>query len=365
MTDQTATVAAQEQAFLEWLNARLPEGVDWQQGALDYVAARLNEEHGEFTRRFHLTKPFYCVGGDKPINQQLMEFSREVAFFVNVLSMLAVSPESRFLDVACGSGWWTHFLAKLGLSVVGIDISPDMIALTQERLRLDGIPTQYADRFDHITLQVHDMEQAPLPQALHCQVAVLESALHHFVNPIQTLRNIADSLTDDGIIVILELSSDGQGDQVYTNVMECYDTLERPYTRDQMVAILNFSGVAEYQFFHPVNGFFAQSGPVADRLRHDVAHDPTWNIVFAAKRPGVLTQYLQSFAGGIAPITGQVPQQKTDAETVAAAATIPVVRTENYPVAELGIQGEWQILTATAQRLMKKSIGKLGRTLQR
>jgi SAM-dependent methyltransferase len=343
----------EETAFLEWLNRNLPQGVDWKQGALDYIAARLAEEQGDITRRFCLTKPFYSVYGDQPINQQLQEFTREISHFLNVLALLGVSPQTRFLDVACGSGWWTHFLAKLSLTVVGIDISPDMLALTEERLRLDGIATLESDTFDRVKLLLHDMESAPLPGELHCDVAVLESALHHFVNPIQTLRNIADSLSDDGMIVILELSSDGNGDPNYVEVMERYDTLERPYTRDQLLAILKFAGLAEYQFFYPVNGFFAPVADVADRVRDQILHDPIWNIMVVAKRPGVLEKYLslgtnlQVAPLQAAPETAAVPEPPR---------YIPMVATEG-----LGIKGELDILKATSQRIWRKAIAKLSR----
>jgi SAM-dependent methyltransferase len=354
--------APEEQAFLTWLNGNLPQGVDWQQGALDYIAARLSEENGEVTRRFHLTKPFYSVTGDAPINQQLYEFTREISHFLNVIGLLAVSPQTRFLDVACGSGWWTHFLSKLSLSVVGIDISPDMLALTEERLRLDGIPTPESDTFDRVKLLLHNMEAGPLAAEHHCDVAVLESALHHFVNPIQTLRNIADSLSDDGLIVILELSSDGNGDPNYYEVMERYDTLERPYTRDQLLAILQFAGLAEYQFFYPMNGFFPPTAEVGDRVRDLIVHDPIWNIVIAAKRPGVLAKSLSLGTGfpgiGIVPTTLASPVAAPAAAPTPMAAGVPI----DTAMAGVGLKGELQLLKSTSQRIVKKAIAKvLGR----
>jgi SAM-dependent methyltransferase len=350
--------SAEETAFLEWLNRNLPPGVDWKQGALDYIAARLAEEQGEITRRFCLTKPFYSVSGDQPINQQAYEFTREISHFLNVLSLLQVAPQTRFLDVACGSGWWTHFLAKLSLTVVGIDISPDMLALTEERLRLDGIATLESDTFDRVKLLLHDMEAAPLPTDLRCGVAVLESALHHFVNPIQTLRNIAASLDDDGLIVILELSSDGHGDPNYYEVMERYDTLERPYTRDQLLAILQFAGLAEYQFFYPMNGFFPPTAEVGNRVRDLIVHDPIWNIVIAAKRPGVLAKSLSlgtNFPGmTIVPTALAAP---TPVAPIAAPA--PAGMALSADPAGMGLRGELQILKATSQRIVQKAIAKV------
>ncbi len=361
----------EQKKFLEWLNHNLPPGVDWKQGALDYIAARLNEDNGETSRRFHLTKPFYSMKSGQPINEQLQEFTREVSHFLNVLSLLSVSSETSFLDVACGSGWWTHFLSKLSLRVVGIDISSDMIDLTRERLRLDGIPTPESDTFDKVTLLTHDMEETSLPQELQCSVAILESALHHFVDPIQTLRNIADSLSDDGILVVLEGTSDGKGDAYCVEIMNRYNTLERPYTREQLIAILQFSGMAEYEFFHPMNGFFLQVPDVADHVRNQIVNARDWNTVVVAKRPGGLKRHLK-FEGSFfmrptllhsgVPHGQPVGLDNAGAEIASqhsldVSDSVAKVAIER-PWGELGIKGELQILTSASKRIVSKTIAK-------
>jgi SAM-dependent methyltransferase len=281
----------QETAFLTALNQKLPQGIDWKQGALDYIACRFQEEEGELTRRFHLAKPFAPAGGgDLPLNQQLQEFNRELSHFLNVMALLTLSSQTRFLDVACGSGWMSHFLAKLNLAVVGIDISPDMIDLTHQRLALDALPTVHTDEFTQADFFVHDIEQAPIPPQHRCDVAILESALHHFVNPIQSLRHIADSLSDRGIVIILEAATNRAIDDYCLEIMHRYNTLERPYTRTQLQQILQFAGFAEFQFLHPINGFFAQTESIGRSIHQQIVHSQDWNTVIATKQPGLLQQ---------------------------------------------------------------------------
>jgi SAM-dependent methyltransferase len=299
----------QEVAFLTTLNQTLPQGVDWKQGALDYIAHRFQEDEGELIRRFHLTKPFTQVIGEIPINQQLQEFNRELSHFLNVMSLLSLSPQTRFLDVACGSGWMSHFLAKLNLAVVGIDISPDMIELTRQRLALDALPTVDADAFTQVDFLVHDIEQAPIPPQHRCDIAILESALHHFVNPIQSLRHIADSLSDRGIVIILEAATNATNDNYCREIMHRYNTLERPYTRAQLQQILQFAGFAEFQFFHPINGFFAQTERVGNSIQQHIVESQNWNTVVATKQSGSLQQ-LAIYAGG-------EPGIKADLQTIA------------------------------------------------
>jgi hypothetical protein len=199
---------------------------------------------------------------------------------------------------------------------------------------------------------VHDMESGPLLRGDGgFDVAVLESALHHFVNPIQTLRNIAASLNDRGIIVILEAASDGQGDAYQVEVMQKFQTLERPYTRAQLIEILHFAGLAEYQFLYPVNGFFPQTEAVADALRSQVLFAQNWNTVVIGKRAGVLAERLQidAVTAVIPPPVEPPPPLEPDPEAMAAIAT---------PIGEIGLKGELQLLASTSKRIVKKAMQK-------
>jgi SAM-dependent methyltransferase len=349
---QAPQLNAAEADFLADLNRVLPQGIDWKQGALDYLAALLNKDNGDLERRFHLIKPFGSVYGDTPINQMLQEFVREISHFLNVIAILSVSPQSRFLDVACGSGWLTHFLAKLNLAVVGIDISDDMIALAKERLEIDPIPTVESQSFDRVHLLVHDIEQAPIAPEHRCDVAILESALHHFVNPIQSLRNIASSLSDRGLVVILEAATESIPPQ-HIEVMKQYRTLERPYSRSQMEKILQFAGFAEYAFLHPVNGFFPQNEAVAGKVYNDILHSQGWNTVIAAKQAGTLG------AIGIPPTSTTIP---TPAPVVPTPEPTPTISAEAdwlmSPPPQRGIKGDLQEIASLSKQVVKKTIGK-------
>ncbi len=47
--------------------------------------------------------------------------------------------DKKLLDVGCGSGLWSVLLAQRGAQVYAIDISPEMVALTQRRATLNGV----------------------------------------------------------------------------------------------------------------------------------------------------------------------------------------------------------------------------------
>ena len=61
-------------------------------------------------------------------NAFTMGTEQEVAFLV---AHLGLSPPARVLDAGCGPGRHSLALAALGFEVVGIDLSPDFVALAR------------------------------------------------------------------------------------------------------------------------------------------------------------------------------------------------------------------------------------------
>ena len=54
--------------------------------------------------------------------------------FANILQILNLPIRSKILDVACGPGWLSEYLAMSGYEVAGIDISHDLIKIAKERI---------------------------------------------------------------------------------------------------------------------------------------------------------------------------------------------------------------------------------------
>jgi SAM-dependent methyltransferase len=97
--------------------------------------------------------------------------------------------------------------------------------------------------------------------------AVLESCLHHFLDPISALTHIAHALKDDGLIVIIEGENrTGSIKEEYMSVMRDLDTLERPYKREHLVEALALSGLPEVEFVAPVPGWMSVRDPLHPHL---------------------------------------------------------------------------------------------------
>lgn len=101
----------------------------------------------------------------------------------------------KLLDFGCGTGETSTQLAALGASVIGMDISPELIALSRRRAHLDGV----ADRIEFLTA---DLMQDP-PATDTFDLILCSAVLHHvdFRVVLPVLRNC---LKPGGKIVIGE-----------------------------------------------------------------------------------------------------------------------------------------------------------------
>jgi len=55
---------------------------------------------------------------------------------------------SRLLEVACGTGFWTQFIAPLADRIVAIDSAPETIAIAQSRVQRDKVSFVVGDAYD-------------------------------------------------------------------------------------------------------------------------------------------------------------------------------------------------------------------------
>ncbi|WP_343896165.1 class I SAM-dependent methyltransferase, partial [Craurococcus roseus] len=126
--------------LLAEINAEVPPGVDWRGGALRYVAAEFRKHGAEAMARYLLAKPLAPVPpGGLGGGPALVEDVEYLLNFVNLVALLDLPGRARVLDVACGSGWVSHFLARMNYDAHGFDICPDMVELAERRFREDPL----------------------------------------------------------------------------------------------------------------------------------------------------------------------------------------------------------------------------------
>jgi 2-polyprenyl-3-methyl-5-hydroxy-6-metoxy-1,4-benzoquinol methylase/glycosyltransferase involved in cell wall biosynthesis len=229
-------------------------GIDYKRAAVEYPS-KLDPE------RFHylFTKPFYNLANkpDKHLGEGMdAETFRHFCDFANMAVAMALPAGRRILDVGCGSGWLSEYFARLGYDVTGIDISPDLIDIANQRLAKQAFPVDHETEL-HCRFKVHDIESAALAETF--DAVVCYDSLHHFEDEHAVIRNLSAMTKYGGVVFILEGERPEQGsatEEELVEVMRRYETLESPFTRSYLRTLLEENGLAVIGDYVSVNGLF-------------------------------------------------------------------------------------------------------------
>lgn len=109
----------------------------------------------------------------------------------NLSRLLNLKKTEVILDLACGSGFFSRELAKSGAKIVGVDISPELIALARQKLSLN------------LEYQVSSAENlnAISDQVFHKAICVL--AIQNIENVKGVLLEVARVLKSGGEIILV------------------------------------------------------------------------------------------------------------------------------------------------------------------
>ena len=241
---------------------------------IDYIrqVARIEDVPLESFRQYLATKPY----SDPHCGQYLMDISQ-------ILNLLP-PPPLKLLDIGVGSGWTSELFSMRGYEVLGLDISPDMIDLAN-------------NRSGNAKFTVCDYEIGPILGKF--DVAVIYDALHHAEDESAVLCNIYNALSDDGILVTIEPGVGHSTTEDSLNVMKKYGTTEKdmPFSHQKKLMQLAGFGVVE-QYIRlsqlPMENISTLNGSL-NQIRHGVAmgygsSTGLTSIVLARKSGNVLKE---------------------------------------------------------------------------
>lgn len=114
---------------------------------------------------------------------------------IGYIMALLPRPPGHILDLGCGGGWTSQFLARHGYVVTGQDIAPDMIALAQANARLNGV----ADRTMFLCSDYEHLDMEGQVDA-----ALFFDALHHADDEALAIRSAWRALKPGGILITHE-----------------------------------------------------------------------------------------------------------------------------------------------------------------
>jgi SAM-dependent methyltransferase len=206
-----------------------PLGHDYDRGHRDYV-----KELSEGERLWLETKPFSAPPS--------FELATCLRTFAHIVDQLKLGVRAQVLDVGCGPGWLSEFLARCGYWVTGIDISEDMVELA--RLRVAQIPGQIGEGID-AHAEFHAMPVREMPWTDRFDAAILYDTMHHFDNELETLRVILRTLVPGGTIYIREGARPAPGshsEQALIEEMRTWSTLESPFDPRYLLQVVRDAG---------------------------------------------------------------------------------------------------------------------------
>lgn len=124
---------------------------------------------------------------------RLMTFGMDRGWRRQTVEALALPPDSRALDLACGSGDFCADLARIGVSVVGLDFSGEMLSVA----RLRSARATFV-RADALRLPLRDES---------FDAVVSGFALRNFANLEDPFRECFRVLKTNGKIALLEVDT--------------------------------------------------------------------------------------------------------------------------------------------------------------
>lgn len=120
-----------------------------------------------------------------------------------VVEMVPDDPGARWVEVACGPGLIARAMAPRVGSVVGIDLTPEMI----EKARAEAA----AAAVENVSFELGDATALPLP-ADSVDGAITRFSLHHIPGPVRVLEEMARVVRPGGLVIVADHVTDEDAD---------------------------------------------------------------------------------------------------------------------------------------------------------
>ena len=216
---------------------------------LDQTTAYENERqygHGlggvsweEFQAK-EMRKPFWDANtADKHLNG----FVRLLRLFES----LGIQPESRVLEMGCGSGWMAEFFALAGYNVVATTIAPTDGPAVESRatsLRAKGVTSEFVFKLS----PMEEVDQVVEPNSF--DVAYIHQALHHVYDWRASLQAAFRTLKPGGWLIIADEPNVLHTFTSY-RMGKLSGTHEIGLSRPQIIRCLRDSGYLEVRAISP------------------------------------------------------------------------------------------------------------------
>jgi SAM-dependent methyltransferase len=146
-------------------------------------------------------------------------------------------PPARVLDLGCGTGWTSDFLARSGYETTGIDLSPEAV---------EAAAATYPSQ--NLRFLVHDYEE-PLGEEGTYDIALFFDALHHCTDVEAALKTAASALRHGGACVVSEPGRGHANSGTSVEARDLYDVTERDMPPEVVIAAARKAGFARSRVY--------------------------------------------------------------------------------------------------------------------
>lgn len=161
---------------------------------------------------------------------------------VGAVMALLPPPPARVLDLGCGTGWTSAFLARAGYTVVGVDIAPEMVRLAeQQHAAVVGSGA--------LTFRVSDYEHLDFRAEFDC--AVFFDSLHHADDEALAVRRAAEALKPGGVCVAAEPGLGHHSREESQHAVAAFGVTEKDMPPDRIVALGRAVGFTGFRVYPP------------------------------------------------------------------------------------------------------------------
>jgi 2-polyprenyl-3-methyl-5-hydroxy-6-metoxy-1,4-benzoquinol methylase len=226
---------------------------------------------------------------NKPFGGPPRETGRHLIDSGYLIQLLGIEPGRalRVCEIGCGPGWLSLFLARAGATVVGLDISPTMVAIAGERAASEGV--------EGVSFAVADMEDLPDDLAGTFDACVFYEALHHAPRPAVALAQARKLLRPGGVVLLSEPNWKHRFEG--RRAARQYGVTENGNSTRAYRRMLGASGFVDVQRFHNNRKRLFSNSP-ADVLAH--LAEP---LVYRLLAPMWTASWLRARAAGERPTT--------------------------------------------------------------
>ncbi len=145
----------------------------------------------------------------------------------------------KVLDIGCGPGWTTLFLARAGYRTMGVDISERMIEIARDRAARENADVRF---------EVADMERLDLDER-DFDAALFFDCLHHCPGYAQALARCFEHLRPGGVVLLLETTLLHRFSPHARRTTRQYGVSELGFSRRQLRRALRSAGFSRITFY--------------------------------------------------------------------------------------------------------------------